>query len=46
MCVISMENKPVTKQKTEKDHQYQEDEFILNLIDLNAGFDLKEPNGR
>jgi hypothetical protein len=36
----SMENKSDAKSKAEKNHS-SSDDFILNLIDVNAGFDLK-----
>ena len=42
MHINSMENKPDAKHKTIKNERSQNDEFILNLVDVNASFDLKD----
>lgn len=42
MCLYSMENKSEIKPKTEKPNQYSHDDFVLNLIDVNDSFDLKD----
>ena len=43
-----MENKPDEKSKENKSYnaKSQNDEFILNLVDLNAGMDLKKSDDR
>ncbi len=46
MPMNPMENKTVVKPKADKNALSQNDEFILNLVDLNAGMDLKKPNDR
>jgi hypothetical protein len=41
-----MENKPDTKPKATYNSKTQNDEFILELIDLNDGLDLKKSGDR
>ncbi len=41
-----MKNKPIVKNKENTSDNSQDDNFILELVDLNAGLDLTKSNDR